>query len=127
MRAQRNDGEAGSDTVVQFAPASENASNDRAADQLDRAGQTILQMLRNAANLAEANSQHALDNAQQLAHQLRAAEARIAELEAERQAYQQRTERAKQWLHRIYADIDDRFLKSDGRRTAAAGATRRRS
>ena len=87
----------------------------------------MLQMLHNAANLAEANSQQALDTAQQLAQQLRAAEARIAELEAERQAYQQRTERAKQWLHRIYTDIDDRFLKSDGRRTAAAGATRRRS
>ena len=126
MRAQRNDAESGSDTVVPFAPASENASGDR-ADQLDRAGQTILQMLHNAADLAEANSQHALDTAQQLAHQLRAAEARIAELEAERQAYQQRTECAKQWLHRIYTDIDDRFLKSDGRRTAAAGATRRRS
>ena len=127
MRAQRNDGESGSDTVVQFAPAAENASSDRAADQLDHAGQTILQMLRNAANLAEANSQHVLDTAQQLAHQLHAAEARVAELEAERQAYQQRTERAEQWLHRIYAEIDNRFLKSGGRRTAAAGATRRRS
>ncbi len=125
MRAQRTDGESGSDTVVPFTPTPENASGDR-TDQLDRAGQTILQMLRNAANLAEANSQHALDTAQQLVHQLRAAEARIAELEAERQAYQQRTERAEQWLHRIYSEIDDRFLKNDDRRTAAAGAPRRR-
>ena len=125
MRAQRNDAESGSDTVVPFAPASENASSDH-ADQFDRAGQTILQMLHNAANLAEANSQQALDTAQQLAHQLRAAEARIAELEAERQAYQQRTERAKQWLHRIYTEIDNRFLRNDDRRGATAGATRRR-
>jgi chromosome segregation ATPase len=125
MRAQRNDAESESDTVVPFAPASENTSGDR-ADQLDRAGQTILQMLRNAANLAEANSQHALDAAQQLSHQLRAAEARIAELEAERQAYQQRAERAEQWLHRIYTEIDDRFLKNDERRSAAGGAPRRR-
>jgi hypothetical protein len=125
MRTQPTDAESGSDTVVPFAPASENASSDR-ADQLDRAGQTILQMLRNAANLAEANSQHALDTAQQLGHQLRAAEARIAELEAERQAYQQRAERAEQWLHRIYTEIDDRFLKHDDRRSAAGGATRRR-
>ncbi len=125
MRAQPNDAESGSDTVVPFAPASENASGDR-ADQLDRAGQTILQMLRNAANLAEANSQHALDTAQQLAHQLRAAEARIAELEAERQTYQQRAERAEQWLHRIYTEIDDRFLKHDDRRSAAGGGPRRR-
>lgn len=125
MRAQRNDAESGSDTVVPFAPASENTSSDR-ADQLDRAGQTILQMLRNAANLAEANSQHALDTAQQLSHQLRAAEARVAELEAERQVYQQRAERAEQWLHRIYTEIDDRFLKNDDRRSAAGGTPRRR-
>jgi replicative DNA helicase len=125
MRAQRNDGESGSDTVVQFAPAPENANSDRAADQLDRAGQTILQMLRNAANLAEANSQQALETAQQFSHQLRAAEARIAELEAERQAYQQRAERAEQWLHRIYTEIDDRFLKNDDRRSAASLQRRR--
>jgi replicative DNA helicase len=123
MRAQRNDADTQSDSVIPFTPAVENAAT---ADQLDRAGQTILQMLRNAANLAEASSQQALDMAQRLSHQLHAAEARIAELEAERQAYQQRTERAEQWLHRIYTEIDDRFLKNDERRSAAAGAPRRK-
>jgi len=125
MRAQRNDADSQSDSVIPFTPAVENAATDR-ADQLDRAGQTILQMLRNAANLAEAHSQQALETAQRLSHQLRAAEARIAELEAERQAYQQRAERAEQWLHRIYTEIDDRFLKSDERRSAATGAPRRK-
>ena len=109
------------DTVVPFAPAFENA----AADQLDRAGQTILNMLHNAANLAEANSQHALDMAQKLSHQLRAAEARIAELEAEGKSYQERAERAEQWLHRIYSEIEDRFLKQGDRREAITGAPRR--
>jgi replicative DNA helicase len=123
MRAQRNDADTQSDSVIPFTPAVENAGT---ADQLDRAGQTILQMLRNAANLAEANSQQALDTAQRLSHQLRAAEARIAELEAERQAYQQRAERAEQWLHRIYTEIDDRFLNNDERRSAATGAPRRK-
>ena len=61
-------------------------------------GKPILNMLHNAANLAEANSQHALDVAQKLSHQLRAAEARIAELESEGQSYQERAERAEQWL-----------------------------
>jgi replicative DNA helicase len=125
MRAQRNDADSAADTVVQFTPASESAATER-ADQLDRAGQTILQMLRNAASLAEAHSQQALETAQRFSHQLRAAEARIAELEAERQAYQQRAERAEQWLHRIYTEIDDRFLKNDERRSAAAGTPRRR-
>jgi hypothetical protein len=124
MRTQTNSANSGTDTVVPFAPAFENAGGDR-SDQLDRAGQTILQMLHNAANLADANSQHALDMAQKLAHQLRAAEARIAELEADGQGYQDRAERAEQWLHRVYAEIQDRFLKKDEQR-AAAGAPRRK-
>ena len=124
MRAQHNGGNSEPDTVVPFAPAFENAGGDR-TDQLDRAGQTILQMLNNAANLAEANSQHALDMAQKLSHQLRAAEARIAELEAEGQTYQERAERAEQWLHRVYSEIEDRFLKQGDRRGAMTGAPRR--
>jgi hypothetical protein len=125
MRVQTNDANSGLDSVIPFAPAFENAGTDR-SDQLDQAGQTILQMLHNAANLAESNSQHALDMAQKLSHQLRAAEARIAELEAEGQGYQERAERAEQWLYRVYAEIQDRFLKKDGQRTAA-GAPRRKS
>jgi predicted ribosome quality control (RQC) complex YloA/Tae2 family protein len=124
MRAQSNAASAESDTVVQFAPAFESAGAD-VADQLDRAGQTILNMLHSAANLAEANSQHALDMAQKLSHQLRAAEARIAELEAEGQTYQERAERAEQWLHRVYSEIEDRFLKPGERRNAVTGAPRR--
>ncbi len=126
MRAQTNSGNSGSDSVIPFAPALENATADR-SDQLDRAGQTILQMLHNAANLAEANSQHALDMAQKLSHQLRAAEARIAELEAEGQTYQERAERAEQWLHRVYSEIEDRFLRQDAQRAAVTGAPRRKA
>ena len=51
--------------------------------RLDKAGQTILQLLNKAADVAEQNSRHAIDTAQRLSHQLRAAEDRIAELEAE--------------------------------------------
>ena len=52
-------------------------------DQLDKAGQTILQLLHKAAGVAEENSRHALDTAQKLSEQLRDAEDRIAEVEAE--------------------------------------------
>ena len=76
---------------------------------------------------AEAQYQHALDMAQKLSHQLRAAEARIAELEAEGQSYQERAERAEQWLHRVYSEIQDRFLKRDEQRAAVSGAPRRKS
>ena len=56
--------------------------------------------------------------AQKLSHQLRAAEERIAELEAEAEAYRQRSERAEQWLHRVYTEIEDRFLQRTGGRRA---------
>ena len=44
--------------------------------------------------------QHSIDTAQRLWHQLRAAEDRIAELEAEVEAYREQAERAEQWLHK---------------------------
>ena len=98
------------ETVIPFAPAAKQAgSND--ADQLDSAGQTILRLLHKAAGVAEANSQHALEMAQKLSHQLRASEDRIAELEAEVRIYQDRTERAEQWLHKIYTDVEERFIR----------------
>jgi predicted nucleic acid-binding Zn-ribbon protein len=97
----------------------ESTSTSGSADQLDKAGQTILQMLHRTAGVAEENSRHALETAQKLSHQLRAAEDRIAELEAEVTAYQDRAERAEQWLHRVYTEIEDRFLRQDdGRRRA---------
>jgi len=99
-----------SEKVIPLAPAAKNAGpND--ADQLDTAGQTILRLLHKAAGVAEANSQYALDMAQKLSHQLRAAEDRIAELEAEVRIYQDRTERAEEWLHKIYSEVEERFIR----------------
>ena len=88
-------------SVVPFAPGRR--------DQLDKAGQSILNLLHKAAGVAEQNSQHALDMAQKLSHRLSAAEQRIADLEAEVERHRDRAERAEQWLHKVYAEIEDRF------------------
>jgi hypothetical protein len=96
------------DSVVQFAPR--DASPDH-ADQLDKAGHAILRSLHKAAGVAEANSQQALEMAQRLSDQLRAAESRIAELEAEVRLYQERSTQAERWLHRIYTEIEERFVR----------------
>jgi molecular chaperone GrpE (heat shock protein) len=85
-------------------------------DQLDKAGQSILKLLHKAAGAAEQNSQHALDMAQKLSHQLTAAEQRIADLEAEVEKHRDRAERAEQWLHKVYSEIEDRFLRQEGGR-----------
>ncbi len=84
------------------------ASND--GDQLDSAGQAILKLLHKAAGTAEANSRHALETAQKLSSQLRAAEDRIAELEAEVRHYREKSERAEDWLRKISMEIEDRLI-----------------
>jgi chromosome segregation ATPase len=106
-----------SESVIPFAPAAKNAAQPDSTDQLDKAGQTILRLLQRAASTAEANSQQALEMAQKLSNQLRAAEGRIAELEAEVGMYKDKADRAEEWLHRVYTEIEDRFLRQDdGRR-----------
>jgi hypothetical protein len=102
-----------SESVIPFTPAARSTAPD-GIDQVDKAGQTILGLLHKAAGVAEANSQHALDMAQKLSHQLRAAEDRIAELEAEVGMYQDKADRAEQWLHKVYTEIEDRFLRDAG-------------
>jgi hypothetical protein len=120
-------GDYDSESVIPFAPAAKNAASG-GADQLDKAGQTILGLLHKAAGVAEANSQHALDMALKLSHQLRVAEDGIAQQESEIGAYQERADRAEEWLHRVYTEIEDRFLRQNGggRRETDAPTQRRR-
>jgi outer membrane PBP1 activator LpoA protein len=114
-----------SESVIPFAPAAKNAAPLDSADQLDKAGHTILRLLHKAAGVAEANSKHALDMAQKLSHQLRSAEDRIAQLEAEVQLYQEKSDRAEQWLHKVYTEIEDRFLQQEDGRRGVTGAPQR--
>ena len=107
MRTQQTE------TVIPLAPRSQTPENN---DQLDQAGRSILQLLHKAAGVTEQNSRHAFDVAQKLSHQLRAAEDRITELEGEVASYQDQLERAGQWLHKAYTEIEDRFLKQQHRR-----------
>jgi uncharacterized protein YlxW (UPF0749 family) len=107
VAAQDND-----ETVVRFSRAQRD-SNLGNGDQLDRAGQMILQLLGEAAGVVEENGKHAIETAQRLSHQLRAAENRVTELEAEVAAYQNKADRAEQWLNRVYSEIEERFLRQD--------------
>jgi cell fate (sporulation/competence/biofilm development) regulator YmcA (YheA/YmcA/DUF963 family) len=88
------------------------ASND--ASQLDSAGQAILKLLHKAAGAAEANNRRALETAQKLSSQLRAAEDRIAELETEVHQYREKSERAEEWLLKISVEIEDRLINEPG-------------
>ena len=94
---------------------SESVAQERMAasdgDQLETAGQAILKLLHKAADATEGNRRQALATAQKLASQLRAAEDRIAQLEAEVQHYREKSERAEEWLGKISVEIADRLIK----------------
>ncbi len=97
-----------SETVIPLAPEKGAV---REIDQLDRAGQTILTLLHRAAGAAEQNSKHALEMAQTLSRQLQDAEQQIAKLQADIRYQEERADRAEQWLHKIYTEIDSRFMQ----------------
>src|ERR1700730_10234515 len=110
--------------VIPFARARTGAAPG-ADDQLDKAGQTILQLVAQAAGIADDNSRQALGMAQKLSDQLRAAEDRVAGLELEHAVYRGRAERAEQWLHRVYTEIEDRFLQQTDSRRPVNGSPQR--
>lgn len=89
--------------------ATEEPSNSHA--QVDQVGQAVLQLLQGAAAAAEENHRNALEMAQGLSRQLRDAESRIAELEAENEAYREKAEKAEQWLHRVYTEVRDQLFR----------------
>ncbi len=93
-------------TVVPFNPVTQEA------DTLDTAGQTILGLLQQAAGMAEENSKHALEVAQRLSQQLQDAKGRIRDLEADVKYYQERAERADQWMAHISSQIQQRLLSA---------------
>jgi hypothetical protein len=108
-----------SETVVPFVTQEKTAVPDN-ADLLDRAGQTILGLLNRAAGMAEETSQQALEVARKLSLDLRAAEERIRDLEADVRHHQDRAERAEKWLYQISVEIEQRFFaKADSPRAHA--------
>ena len=126
MGMQSSGGSYESDSVIPFAQDAKNTTPDD-ADQLDKAGHTILRLLHKAAGVAEENSRHALDMAQKLSQQLRTAEDRVAELEAEVQLYRDKADRAERWLNKVYTEIEDRFLRQNDGRRGVTGAPQRRA
>jgi len=97
---------------------------DRAADVVDRAGNAIVELVNRVANNGEANLLAAQETAEKLAYQLRAAQGRINELEANVRYYQDRTERAEKWMHQISSEIHRKFLGADDTDSARRMAER---
>ena len=103
-----NGGSGKTESVIPFAPKLNLRSE--AANPLDAAGQTILDVLRQAAAAAEANNQQAREVAHKLSAQVLAAEDRIRELEASVSYHQDRADRAERWMYQISVEIEQSFF-----------------
>lgn len=78
-------------------------------DPLDRAGQSILRLLQKAGDATDQDRRHALEMAQRLSQELRAAQDRIAQFEDDLAAHRDRAERAELWLDKIRTEIEQQF------------------
>ena len=86
------------------------------SDPLEKAGLLILDMVGQAAGIAEANYQQVVEVSRKLSAQLRGAEDRIRELEAKVRQHADRADRAERWLHQVSVEIEQKFFgRDDGR------------
>jgi hypothetical protein len=115
---------------IPFAPTSREARDSRGetrdsrggnADNLDHTGHSIVAMLQQAVDVAKDNCDRAMDVAHKLSMQLRQAEDRVVQLEAEVRRYQERAVRAENCLLRIHNEIEDRFFTQQNATPQQAG------
>jgi len=82
----------------------------QAAGPADDAGRAVLAKLQQAAKLSNDNFDRAMALAHKLSLQLRAAEDRMNQLQAEVELYKDRALRAEAWLQQIEKQIEEKFL-----------------
>ena len=95
--------------VLQFVPK-EKAQNK--VPQVDEAGEAIVAQIRTAADFAKEDCDRAMSLAHKLSMELRSAEERTHEMEAEVEHWRERAARAEQWLRIIQNEIEEKLLVS---------------
>src|SRR5215510_3055635 len=94
-------------TIVPFAPTPKPQSDVVADDS----GRTSVALLQKAADMAKEDCARAMDLAHKLSFQLRAAEERMREAEAEAAHFRERATRAEAWLLRIHTEVEQTFFQ----------------
>ena len=96
------------------------------SDTVERSGEAIVALLKQAADSANADCDRAAEYAHKTSVRLRAAEVWIKELEVDLRHYQdcaqraeERAQRAESWLARIHKDVEQRFFGKKGERHAS--------
>ena len=101
-----------------FAPNRGGRGNSVPADD---AGNGIIALLHKAAESDKQDCARAMDLAHKLSSQLRAAEERSRELEAEANHFRERAATAENWLMRIHSEVEQTFFQRERREHAHEG------
>jgi chromosome segregation ATPase len=80
------------------------------APLVEEAGEAIIAKLQKAADLSNENCDRAMNLAHKLSMQLRAAEDRVNQLEAEVEFLRDRAVRAERWLQTIQKEIEEKLI-----------------
>jgi hypothetical protein len=100
-------------TIIPFAPAPKGQPDANVV--ADDSGRSILSLLQKAADMAKEDCARAMDLAHKLSFQLRAAEERMREAEAEAAHFRDRAARAEAWLLRIHTEVEQTFFQKKDR------------
>jgi hypothetical protein len=104
--------------VVRFAPKPKGEG-----EPVDQSGRAVVALIQEAANTSKENIDRAMTVAHRLSLELRSAEDRIRELEAEVERLVGRATRAEQWLGAIKKEIEDKLIAPmEANRFSAANA-----
>jgi hypothetical protein len=105
--------------VIPFAPAPK--AQPEANVVADDSGRSIMALLQKAADMAKEDCSRAIDLAHRLSFQLRTAEERLREAEAETAHYRDCAARAEQWLMRIHNEVEQTFFQKKERDSRHSG------
>jgi hypothetical protein len=97
----------GTSDVLAFAPKQKPQHETRVVDE---AGHRVIALLQEAANISAENVERAMTMAHKASIELRAAEDRIAQLQAQVEGLQDRATRAERWLEIIKQEIEDKLI-----------------
>jgi hypothetical protein len=93
--------------VLKFVPKEQPRSY---APLVEETGEAIIAKIQKAADLSNENCDRAMKLAHKLSMQLRAAEERINQLEAEIELFRNRAARAEGWLQTIQKEIEEKLI-----------------
>src|ERR1700724_2045902 len=98
-----------STSVIAFEPKKGSPDATMVADD---AGRGIVALVQKAADLAREDCDRAMDLAHRLSSELRAAEERAREFEAEANYFRDRAAHAEEWLVRIHTEVQQTFFQN---------------